>query len=297
MRIKLLIILALLNLNVFAVEGMWEPSQMDTLKKELKNTGYSGDADNLTDLFSFPLNAIVSLGGCSASFVSPEGLIATNYHCIEGSYLQFNSSEKEDLFETGFVARSKSEEKPSAPGSSAYVTQSITNVTKAVLRQTENLKNDLDRYNKIESNKKSIIEECETSDEIRCNVRSFFSGETYQLEKRLKIRDVRLVYAPPASIGEYGGEIDNWMFPRHTGDFALLRAYVAPDGSSKEFAKQNKPYKSKNYLKISAKGVQEGDFVMVAGYPGTTNRLLTYNEVEFDIEEGFKGFVNFLKSE
>ena len=296
MRIKLLIILALLNLNVFAVEGMWEPSQMGTLKKELKNTGYSGDADNLTDLFSFPLNAIVSLGGCSASFVSPEGLIATNYHCIEGSYLQFNSSEKENLFETGFVARRKSEEKPSAPGSSAYVTQSITNVTKAVLRQTENLKDDLDRYNKIESNKKSIIEECETSDEIRCNVRSFFSGETYQLEKRLKIRDVRLVYAPPASIGEYGGEIDNWMFPRHTGDFALLRAYVAPDGSSKEFAKQNKPYKSKNYLKISAKGVQEGDFVMVAGYPGTTNRLLTYNEVEFDIEEGFKGFVNFLKS-
>ena len=296
MRIRLLIILALLNLNVFAVEGMWEPSQMGNLKKELKNAGYSGDADNLTDLFSFPLNAIVSLGGCSASFVSPEGLIATNYHCIEGSYLQFNSSEKENLFETGFVARRKSEEKPSAPGSSAYVTQSITNVTKAVLRQTENLKNDLDRYNKIESNKKSIIEECETSDEIRCNVRSFFSGETYQLEKRLKIRDVRLVYAPPASIGEYGGEIDNWMFPRHTGDFALLRAYVAPDGSSKEFAKQNKPYKSKNYLKISAKGVQEGDFVMVAGYPGTTNRLLTYNEVEFDIEEGFKGFVNFLKS-
>ena len=296
MRIRLLIILALLNLNVFAVEGMWEPSQMGNLKKELKNTGYSGDADNLTDLFSFPLNAIVSLGGCSASFVSPEGLIATNYHCIEGSYLQFNSSEKENLFETGFVARSKSEEKPSAPGSSAYVTQSITNVTKAVLRQTENLKDDLDRYNKIESNKKSIIEQCETSDEIRCNVRSFFSGETYQLEKRLKIRDVRLVYAPPASIGEYGGEIDNWMFPRHTGDFALLRAYVAPDGSSKEFANQNKPYKSKNYLKISAKGVQEGDFVMVAGYPGTTNRLLTYNEVEFDIEEGFKGFVNFLKS-
>ena len=294
MKIKLLIVLAVFNLNVFAVEGMWEPSQMGNLKKDLERTGYSGDADNLTDLFSFPLNAIVSLGGCSASFVSPEGLIATNYHCIEGSYLQFNSSEKENLFATGFVARRKSEEKPSAPGSSAYVTQSITNVTEAVLRQTENLKDDLDRYNKIESNKKSIIEQCETSDEIRCNVRSFFSGETYQLEKRLKIRDVRLVYAPPASIGEYGGEIDNWMFPRHTGDFALLRAYVAPDGSSKEFALQNEPYKSKNYLKISAKGVQEGDFVMVAGYPGTTNRLLTYNEVEFDLEEGFKGFVNFL---
>ena len=154
-EIRLLIILALLNLNVFAAEGMWEPSQMGNLKKELKNTG-SGDADNLTDLFSFPLNAIVSLGGCSASFVSPEGLIATITIVLKGHIYNLTLPKRRICSKPDLLLE-ENQRKASAPGSSAYVTQSITNVTKAVLRQTENLKDDLDRYNKIESNKKASL--------------------------------------------------------------------------------------------------------------------------------------------
>lgn len=285
----------ILNLNIFADEGMWEPYQMESLKKELRASGYRGNVSNVSDLFKHPMNAIVSLGGCSAAFVSDTGLIATNYHCIERSYLQFNSNAESDLFKTGFVARTKEDEKKSAPGSRVYVTLDSSNITDKVLFGLSDTTQALDRAKIIEDNKKEIIKKCETSDEIECRVRSFFSGEIYKLEKVLKIKDVRLVYAPPAYIGEYGGEIDNWMYPRHTGDFALLRAYTAKDGSSKEFNKDNVPYKSDSFLKISAKGVEDGDFVMVVGYPGRTNRLLTLNEIKWDLETGFYETVKFLK--
>ena len=285
----------ILGLNIFADEGMWEPYQMESLKKELRASGYRGNVSNVSDLFKHPMNAIVSLGGCSAAFVSDTGLIATNYHCIERSYLQFNSNAESDLFETGFVARTKEDEKKSAPGSRVYVTLDSSNITDKVLFGLSDTTQALDRAKIIEDNKKEIIKNCETSDEIECRVRSFFSGEIYKLEKVLKIKDVRVVYAPPAYIGEYGGEIDNWMYPRHTGDFALLRAYTAKDGSSKEFNKDNVPYKSDSFLKISAKGVEDGDFVMVVGYPGRTNRLLTLNEIKWDLETGFYETVKFLK--
>ena len=274
---------------------MWEPYELTKLQKELKQSGFSKNVSGLTDLFAHPMNAIVSLGGCSAAFVSPNGLIATNYHCIESSFLQFNTSKNENLFETGFVARTKDEEKRSAPGARVYITTSSTEITSDVLSgitdQTESLK----RSELIEENKKRIIKVCESSEEIECRVRSFFSGETYKLEKVLKIKDVRLVYAPPAYVGEYGGEIDNWMYPRHTGDFALLRAYTGKDQSIKEFDKENIPYKSKSFLKISAKGVSDGDFVMVLGYPGRTNRLLTFNEINWDLNIGFKESIKYLQ--
>jgi dipeptidyl-peptidase 7. Serine peptidase. MEROPS family S46 len=111
--------------------------------------------------------------------------------------------------------------------------------------------------------------------------------------KKLALKDVRLVYAPPQSIGEFGGEIDNWMYPRHTGDFALLRAYVTPENKSQEYHLDNIPYKPVSHLKISKKGIQENDFVMVAGYPGTTNRLLTYPEIESDIKQDSQVLLNF----
>ena len=289
------IFLTMFVLNITADEGMCEPYQMKSLQKELRASGYKGSVANVSDLFKHPMNAIVSLGGCSAAFVSDQGLIATNYHCIERSFLQFNSNEESDLFETGFVARTKDDEKRSAPGSRVYVTLESTDITNKVLDGLSDDTAALERAEIIEDNKKVIIRECETSDEFECRVRSFFSGETYKLEKVLKIKDVRLVYAPPSYIGEYGGEIDNWMYPRHTGDFALLRAYTAKDGSSKEFSKDNVPYKSDSFLKVSAKGVKDGDFVMVVGYPGRTNRTITFNEIKWDLETGFHETVKFLK--
>ena len=291
----LFVYLAIFSINILADEGMWEPYQMELLQKELRASGYKGKVANVSDLFKHPMNAIVSLGGCSAAFVSDEGLIATNYHCIESSYLQFNSNAETDLFETGFVARTKDAEKRSAPGARVYVTLESSNITKQVLHGLTDDTEAVDRAKIIEDNKKEIIKKCETSDEVECRVRSFFSGETYKLEKVLKLKDIRLVYAPPAFIGEYGGEIDNWMYPRHTGDFALLRAYTARDGSSEEYNEENIPYKSDSFLKISAKGVEDNDFVMVVGYPGRTNRTITFNEIRWDLETGFQETVKFLK--
>ena len=295
MKKSIIYFLILINFNLSSDEGMWEPYELTKLQKQLKQSGFSKDVSGLTDLFSHPMNAIVSLGGCSAAFVSPDGLIATNYHCIESSFLQFNSSKNENLFETGFVAKTKDAEKRSAPGARVYITTSSTEITDDVLRGISDQTESLRRSELIEENKKRIIKNCESSEEIECRVRSFFSGETYKLEKVLKIKDVRLVYAPPAYVGEYGGEIDNWMYPRHTGDFALLRAYVGKDQSVKEFNKENIPYKSKSFLKISAKGVSDGDFVMVLGYPGRTNRLLTFNEINWDLTTGFEESIKYLQ--
>ena len=295
MKKSIIYFLILINFNLSSDEGMWEPYELTKLQKQLKQSGFSKDVSDLTDLFSHPMNAIVSLGGCSAAFVSPDGLIATNYHCIESSFLQFNSSKNENLFETGFVAKTKDAEKRSAPGSRVYITTSSTEITDDVLKGISDQTESLRRSELIEENKKRIIKNCENSEEIECRVRSFFSGETYKLEKVLKIKDVRLVYAPPAYVGEYGGEIDNWMYPRHTGDFALLRAYVGKDQSVKEFNKENIPYKSKSFLRISAKGVSDGDFVMVLGYPGRTNRLLTFNEINWDLTIGFEESIKYLQ--
>ena len=182
----LFVFFILSSFNIFADEGMWEPYQMGLLQKELRANGYKGNVANVSDLFKHPMSAIVSLGGCSAAFVSDEGLIATNYHCIESSYLQFNSNAETDLFETGFVARTKDAEKRSAPGARVYVTLESTNITKEVLDGLTDDTKAVDRAKTIEDNKKEIIKKCETSDEVECRVRSFFSGETYKLERKTK---------------------------------------------------------------------------------------------------------------
>ena len=293
---KILLTILALPLLINSYGGMWEPYQIPSLKKELREAGFYKNVNSISSPFEYPMNAIVSLGYCSAAFISPEGLIATNYHCVERDFIQPNSSADNDLFEQGFIARSKSEEIQAAPGQKIYVTLESKDITSEILKGTTDDTDSLERFKIIENNSKSIIKNCETSDEIECRVRSFFSGETYKLEKVLQLKDARLVYAPPAHVGEYGGEIDNWMYPRHTGDFALVRAYVGNDGTSKEYAEDNVPYSSDSFLKVSAKGVEEGDFVMVLGYPGRTNRLLTYNQREYDLSLGFQNYVDYLES-
>lgn len=268
-----------LAVAVNADEGMWQPHQLPDLSDRLEQLGLEIDPKNLSELDQFPMNAVVSLGGCSASFVSPQGLIVTNHHCVYGS-VQYNSTPENNLLVEGFLAQQLDEEIPTAPGSSVYVTEAVTDVTGATLSGVTDATPGIDRYLIIEANRKALIADCEASGVHRCSVSSFHQGLEYFLLKRLEIKDIRLVYAPATSIGKYGGDIDNWQWPRHTGDFGFYRAYVDTNGRPAEFSEDNIPYQPASFLEVSATGVEEGDFVMGVGYPGGTNRYRTAAEVE-----------------
>ena len=266
-----------------ADEGMWLPSQTRVIAGPMRDAGLKLDPAALGDLNRPPLTAIVSLGGCSAAFLSPEGLIATNHHCVYGS-LQYNSATGRDLLTAGFLAATLADELPAAPGSRAYVIEDLRDVTAGVLKGAASLAGRA-RYDRFEANRKSLIAKCEKQPSRRCDIRAYFGGRTYFLQQQLEIKDVRLVYAPAGGIGNFGGEIDNWQWPRHTGDFGFYRAYVAPDGTSAAFDKANVPFRPKAFLKIADEGVKEGDFVMVAGFPGVTTRDVTAEEAAYAFEK------------
>ena len=270
---------------VYEPGGMWMPQQIATTHAEtLKRMGLEIDPQVFANPLEFPLNAIVHLGGCSASFISPEGLVITNYHCVKG-YLQYNSSEGNNLLHTGFKADNRSEEVSAGPTARVYVTTAVTDVTDRVLEGITEIGDDLERYKVIERRKKELTKEFEDANPYsRCDVVSFYGGGKFYVITRLEIKDVRLVYAPHRGIGEFGGDIDNWMWPRHTGDFSLLRAYVAPDGTPTEYSEENIPFKPKAFLKIAKEGFKPGDLAFVVGYPGSTERLTTAVETEFDID-------------
>ncbi|MCT8863473.1 S46 family peptidase [Shewanella xiamenensis] len=265
-----------------ADEGMWQPHQLPAMADELKAKGLEIDAKSISKLTEFPMNAVISLGGCTASFVSPKGLVVTNHHCAYGS-IQYNSTPEKNLLQDGFLAKTFADELPAAPGSRVYVTEDVTNVTERVKAGLEN-KTGREFYQGIENQEKALVAECEKDEGYRCQLYSFHGGLEYYLVKQLEIRDVRLVYNPAGSVGKYGGDIDNWMWPRHTGDYSFYRAYVSKNGKPAEFSADNVPYEPKSFLKVSAKGVSEGDFVMVAGYPGRTNRYRTATEVQNEFE-------------
>ncbi|MAW90680.1 MAG: dipeptidyl-peptidase 7 [Altererythrobacter sp.] len=275
-----------------AKEGMFTPQQLPEIADDLRATGLELDPEALSDLTGFPMGAIVSLGGCSASFVSPEGLVVTNHHCARGS-VQYNSTAENNFLENGFLAKTMGDEVPAAPGSRIYVTTALTDVTDRVRAGTDAL-SPTERYDTVEQRLKDITAECEEKAGYRCQVASFYGGAEYTLIERLEVRDVRLVYAPADSVGKYGGDIDNWMWPRHTGDFSFYRAYVAPDGSAADYAEENVPYQPEHHLKVSASGLDEGDFVMVAGYPGSTSRYALLAEVENTFGWNYPTFQNLL---
>jgi len=265
--------------TVLADEGMWQPNQLPTIAKQLTNAGLKLNPNDLTDLTGFPMGAIVSLGGCTASFVSDQGLVATNHHCVYGS-VQYNSTAENNLLKNGFLAKSFKEELPATPGSRIYVTEEINEVTKLVKAGLTDAMSGSDRYKAIDISSKTLVAECENDDRYRCSVVNFHGGLEYYLFKQLTIRDVRLVHAPASSIGKYGGDIDNWMWPRHTGDYGFYRAYVGKDGQPADFSEDNIPYKPKHHLKVNKNSVDDGDYIMVLGYPGRTNRYRTAYEVE-----------------
>ncbi|MGZ8866854.1 MAG: S46 family peptidase [Thermoanaerobaculia bacterium] len=280
MRKKLSVLLALLLAPaIYAAEGMWMPQQVPQLADELKRMGLQIDPNRFADLTGDPMGAVISLGGCTASFVSPEGLVVTNHHCAFAS-IQHNSTPERDLITNGFLAATKADELPGSPGSRVFVTTKIEDVTDKVTGKLNAKLADAERARTIERRDRQLIDECEKPGGVRCRVASFFEGAQYLRTTQMEIRDVRLVYAPAEGVGNYGGETDNWMWPRHTGDYSFYRAYVGPDGKPADFSKDNVPYRPAHWLKVSSAGVKPGDLVMVAGYPGRTFRYRTAMEVQ-----------------
>ncbi len=277
-------LLAALFAPAFAVEGMWEPAQLPALAEPLRAVGYPGDAAALGRLDAAPLAAIVSTGGCTASFVSNDGLLVTNHHCVVGD-LQQAQKEGEDLVVTGFYAPTRAEERSAGPAKRVTITERTEDVTVTLLGGLSPKLSDLDRAAKIEDRTKKLVASCEKANPgRRCRVATFYGGLHHQLITMLELQDVRVVMAPPESVGSYGGDIDNWHWPRHAGDFGFLRAYVGPDGKPAPYSPDNVPYRPPHVLAIDPDGVQPGEFVFVAGYPGRTERWWTATELAREVE-------------
>lgn len=262
-----------------AGEGMWVPQQLPEIAGPLKKAGLKLDPEQLADLTGDPMGAVVALGGCTASFVSPEGLVVTNHHCAYGA-IQLNSTPERNLIKDGFNAATPADEPSAGPNARIFVLESIQDVTDQVRAAIAAAPDGLARTRALETIDKRLVAECEAGGGYRCRLYSFAGGNQYRVFKNLEIKDVRLAYAPPGAVGNYGGEVDNWMWPRHTGDFSFYRAYVGKDGKPAAYAEDNVPYRPKHWLKIADKPLGEGDFVMVAGYPGSTNRYALADEFD-----------------
>jgi len=268
--------------------GMWLPQQMTLpgIALNFRHMGVQIDPKVLADPLAAPLNAVVSLGGCTASFVSPEGLLVTNHHCVQGA-LQLNTNKKQNqnYVEDGFLAATRADEKSAGPAQRVLVAQAFKDATKEIRDGLDKIKDPVARKDEAENRTKALLAACEKGrPTVRCTVRPYFGGGMYIQTENLEIRDVRLVYAPARSVGDYGGETDNWNWPRHTGDWSFYRAYVGKDGSPADYSPDNVPYQSKNYLHVTTDGLQPGDFVMVAGYPGNTSRTRTAADIHHEVE-------------
>ncbi len=272
--------------------GMWLPDQMSGHREILRSLGVA-NPEALTNPLQHPLSAIVWMGGCSASFVSSEGLIITNHHCAVSS-LQYNSTPQNNILETGFKAATKADEIQAMTGMKVWVCREFQDVTTKVTEGLGEIQGDFARYKMIEDRIKAIVKDCEVAEGMRCRVAKYFAGEKYYLIRQLEIKDVRLVYAPAGGIGFFGGDKDNWRWPRHTGDYSFFRAYVGPDGRPAEYAEENVPYRPEHYLRVARQPLRERDFVMVAGYPGRTSRLKTADEAAFAVQKAHPRKIYFL---
>ncbi|OYO32356.1 peptidase S46 [Janthinobacterium sp. PC23-8] len=272
--------------GVQADEGQWQPHQLPQLKAELKRVGIEIPAEKLADLSKHPMSAIVSLGGCSAAFVSNAGLVVTNHHCAYGA-VQRNSTPEHNYITDGFLARTRSAELPGGPNSLVYVTDKVENVSERVLKGLTASMTGRARHEAVEKRIKDLIAECETDKMYRCSVPAFHRGLEYYRIRQMMIRDVRLVYAPSDKIGNFGGDIDNYEWPRHTGDYSFLRAYVGKDGRPADPSPDNVPYQSKDFLVVSAEGIKAGDGILLAGYPGRTSRYKLPSEIRYARDAAF----------
>jgi hypothetical protein len=286
-KLTLLLAAGLLSFNMAlrADEGMWIPMLVERLNYEdMQKLGLKLTAEEIYSINQSCLkDAIVIFGrGCTGEIISGQGLLITNHHCGYGQ-IQAQSSVEHDYLTDGFWAMSKEEELPN-PGLTVQFLIRIEEVSDAVNSQLTPEMSEADRSAKITAVSDELIKKATEGTIYNASVRSFFGGNEFYLFVYEMYKDVRLVGAPPSAIGKFGGDTDNWMWPRHTGDFSMFRVYSGPDGKPAEYSKENIPLVPKHYLPISIGGYEEGDFAMILGYPGSTDRYLSSWGVQMAID-------------
>ncbi|MEA3316737.1 MAG: S46 family peptidase [Bacteroidota bacterium] len=264
------------NLSLKADEGMWLLQLIQKLNiKDMQEMGCKLSAEDIYSINQSSLkDAIVIFGrGCTGELVSEEGLLLTNHHCGFGQ-IQAHSTVEHDYLKDGFWAANKKEELPN-PGLSVTFLKRIEDVSEKINSEIDEDMSEDERYAIIDSLSTMIEKEATTDNGYMARVQSFFNGNNFYLLVYEVYKDVRLVGTPPNSIGKFGADTDNWMWPRHTADFSMFRVYMSPDGKPAEYAEENIPYEPKHHLPVSIKGVKDGDFTMIMGYPGGTDRYMT----------------------
>ena len=282
-------VLTLFCASAFAInppdEGMWLPMFIKNYNyATMQKLGLHLTPEQLYDINNSSLkDAIVQLGDgfCTGEMVSRDGLMFTNHHCGYSSVVALSTVEH-DYLNNGFFAMSKEEELPAE----FYVNflERMEDVTSIVLKDVDDKTSEADREKAVNAAIKKLQKENSENGRYKVVVKPFYEGNEYYMFIYTTYEDVRLVVAPPSSIGKFGGDTDNWMWPRHTGDFTVFRIYTAPDGSPAKYSKDNVPFHPKHFLPISLKGYQPGDYTMIWGYPGTTNRFMTSYEVQNEID-------------
>ena len=273
-RLLLTLAIVFTSAMAFAGEGMWIPMLLQYNEKEMQEMGMRITADDIYSINHSSLKDAIVLfgGGCTGEIVSDYGLLLTNHHCGY-DYIQQHSSVEHDYLTDGFWAMNRTQELP-CPGLSVIFLREMRDVTKEVLHDVTDNMTEEKRQAAINENIKHIIAEVEKETRYKVSVKPFFLGNEYYLLLNEVFTDVRLVGCPPSNIGKFGGDTDNWVWPRHTGDFSVFRVYADKDGHPANYSADNVPYKPAKHLQISLKGADEGDFAFVFGYPARTSEYL-----------------------
>ena len=284
-KVIILITTMLIGMTAKADEGMWLPSLISQRIADMQEKGFRLDAEDIYSVNQASLkDAVVLFGrGCTGEIISPEGLLLTNHHCGY-SQIQQHSSVEHDYLKDGFWAMSRDEELPNK-GLSVSFLERMEDVTDLVLKGYDPSMSEEQRVELVKKNSQAVIDEAVKEGKgLRATVEALYYGNQYFLFLYRQYEDVRLVGAPPSSIGKFGGDTDNWMWPRHTGDFSMFRIYADKDNNPAPYSEENVPYKPKKYFKISTRGVQEGDFTFIYGFPGRTQEYIHSEGVRY-IEE------------
>jgi hypothetical protein len=271
-----------------ADEGMWLPFLIDdNLHATMKEMGLQLTKEQIFSFNESSLkDAIVHFGGgCTAEMISEQGLLLTNHHCGYGR-IQAHSTPENDYLTHGFWAMTREEELPN-PGLSVSFLVKVEDVTERIKKELNDQMSWQERETAISNESSRIVSEAISGNHYLANVRPMFAGNEFYLFVYERFTDVRMVGVPPSSIGKYGGDTDNWMWPRHTGDFMLFRVYTGPDGKPADYSPENIPLRPRHHLPVSVRGVKDGDFAMILGYSGSTDRYLTSMGIDYRLENEF----------